>query len=184
MLVTDDDALHARVMQLRDHGREPGDVNFCNTEVAYKYKMPPVAAAVGLGQVERAAELVARKREIFGWYREALEGVEGVTLNHELPNTKNTYWMVTAILSSSLDWPKEKLMAALDAEGVGSRPFFHPLSSLPAYDGQAEALIVKKRNQTSYRLSPWGINLPSALCLSHDQVNRVVATLGRLIHPS
>ncbi|MEC8929731.1 MAG: DegT/DnrJ/EryC1/StrS family aminotransferase [Verrucomicrobiota bacterium] len=184
MLVTDDDALHARVMQLRDHGREPGDVNFCNTEVAYKYKMPPLAAAVGLGQVERAEELVARKREIFGWYREALEGTEGITLNHEPSETKNTYWMVTAILSSSLDWPKEKLMAALDAEGIDSRPFFHPLSILSAYDGQAEALIAKKRNQTSYRLSPWGINLPSALCLTHEQVKRVAGTLDHLIHQS
>ncbi len=65
MLVTDDNELHARVMHLRDHGREPGDVHFKNTEVAFKYKMPPVAAAIGLGQVERAEELVAKKREIF-----------------------------------------------------------------------------------------------------------------------
>ena len=75
-------------------------------------------------------------------------------------------------------------MAALDLEGIDSRPFFHPLSSLPAYDGQEEALVAKKRNQTSYRLSPWGINLPSALCITHDQVKRVVATLVRIIHSS
>jgi perosamine synthetase len=75
-------------------------------------------------------------------------------------------------------------MAALDAEGIDSRPFFHPLSILSAYDGQAEALIAKKRNQTSYRLSPWGINLPSALCLTHEQVKRVAGTLDCLIHQS
>ena len=46
MLVTNDDAVHARVTQLRDHGRKPGDVQFRNTEVAFKYKMPPVAAAM------------------------------------------------------------------------------------------------------------------------------------------
>ena len=57
MLVTDDDELHARVMQLRDHGREPGDIHFKNTEVAFKYKMPPVAAAIGLAQVERSGRI-------------------------------------------------------------------------------------------------------------------------------
>ena len=31
MLMTDDDEMHARVMHLRDHGREPGDVHFKNT---------------------------------------------------------------------------------------------------------------------------------------------------------
>ena len=50
MLVTDDDELHARVMQLRDHGREPGDIHFKNTEVAFKYKIPPVAAAAATAE--------------------------------------------------------------------------------------------------------------------------------------
>ena len=181
MLVTDDDALHSREMYLRDHGREPGDVQFRNIEVAFKYKMPPVAAAIGLAQVERAEELVARKREIFEWYHEALTGVEGITLNHEPANTKNTYWMVTVVLDPMLEWPKEKLMAALDKEGIDSRPMFHPLSSLPAYDGQAEALAARTRKEVSYRLSPWGINLPSAMNLTREQVQRVADTLRRLL---
>ena len=184
MLVTDDDVVHARVMQLRDHGREPGDVQFRNIEVAFKYKMPPVAAAIGLAQVEREEELVWRKREIFDWYRKALAGVEGLTLNHEPANTKNTFWMVTAVLDPHLDWPKEKLMVALDKEGIDSRPMFHPLSSLPAYDGQAEALAARKRNEVSYRLSPWGINLPSAMNLTREQVQRVTDTLRRLLAAS
>ena len=181
MLVTDDDELHARVTHLRDHGRGPGDVHFKNTEVAFKYKMPPVAAAIGLGQVERAEDLVARKREIFEWYREGLEGLGGITLNHEPANTKNTFWMVTALLDPMLEWPKEKLMAALDAEGIDSRPMFHPLSSLPAYEEHAEAAEARKRNETSYRLSPWGINLPSALSLTREQVQRVTDSLRQII---
>lgn len=182
MLVTDDDELHARVMQLRDHGREPGDIHFKNTEVAFKYKMPPVAAAIGLAQVERSEELVARKREIFEWYREVLTGVEGVSMNHEPVNTKNTFWMVTLVLDPMLEWPKGKLMAALDAEGIDSRPMFHPLSSLPAYDAQVEAAVARKRNAVSYRLSPWGINLPSAMNLTREQVQRVAETLRRILN--
>jgi len=181
MLVTDDGELYARVMQLRDHGRAPGDVHFKNNEVAFKYKMPPVAAAIGLAQVERAEELVARKREVFAWYRDALSGIEGIILNHEPANTKNTFWMVTAVLDPMLEWPKEELMAALDKEGIDSRPMFHPLSSLPAYEGQAEAKAAWKRNETSYHLSPWGINLPSAMNLTHEQVQRVVETLRRIL---
>ena len=181
MLVTDDDELHARVMHLRDHGREPGDVNFQNTEVAFKYKMPPVAAAIGLAQVERVEELVTRKREIFSWYLEGLSGVKGVTLNQEPRGIRNSYWMVTALLDPELDWPKEKLMAALRDAGIDSRPMFHPLSSLPAYTGTASAEVAAKRNSTSYQISPWGINLPSALCLNRKQVNRVIEVLRQLL---
>ena len=181
MLVTDDEQLHARVMHLRDHGREPGDVNFQNTEVAFKYKMPPVAAAIGLAQVERVEELVTRKREIFSWYLEGLSGVKGVTLNQEPRGIRNSYWMVTALLDPELDWPKEKLMAALRDAGIDSRPMFHPLSSLPAYAGTAAAEVAAKRNSTSYQISPWGINLPSALCLNRKQVNRVIEVLRQLL---
>ena len=181
MLVTDDDELYARVMQLRDHGREPGDVLFRNTEVAFKYKMPPVSAAIGLGQVERAEELVVRKREIFNWYHEALSEVNGVQLNHEPDNTKNSYWMVTAVLDPKLGWPKEKLMGALDKEGIDSRPMFYPLSSLSAYDGVFQSAIARDRNEVSYRITPWGINLPSALCLKKGQVQRVVDALIQIL---
>ena len=70
-------------------------------------------------------------------------------------------------------------MAALDAEGIDSRPMFHPLSSLPAYDGQVEAAVARKRNAVSYRLSPWGINLPSAMNLTRG----ASATRGRNFTP-
>ena len=123
----------------------------------------------------------AKKREIFAWYREALEGVDGLTLNHEPAETKNTYWMVTAVLDPMLDWPKEKLMAALDKEAIDSRPMFHPLSSLPAYAGQSQSAVARKRNAVSYRLSPWGINLPSALCLEQAQVERVAEVFRRIL---
>ena len=65
MLVTDRDDIHHRVLFLRDHGRKPGDNLFWNTEVAYKYKMSSMQAALGLAQLERIDELIERKREIF-----------------------------------------------------------------------------------------------------------------------
>ena len=89
--------------------------------------------------------------------------------------------MLTALLDPMLRWPKEKLMAELDAEGIDSRPMFHPLSSLPAYEGHAEATVARKRNETSYRISPWGINLPSALSLTREQVQRVAGSLRQII---
>ena len=64
LLATDDSNVYERVMVLRDHGRQPGDTMFFNAEVGYKYKMSSMQAALGLAQLERVEELVARKREI------------------------------------------------------------------------------------------------------------------------
>ena len=45
-----------------------------NSEVAFKYKMSSMQAALGLAQLERIDELIARKRQIFHWYRDEIEG--------------------------------------------------------------------------------------------------------------
>ena len=91
------------------------------------------AAAIGLAQVERAEELVARKREVFSWYHEGLSDCP-VVLNHEPDGTLNTYWMVTALMPAELGPDKAIVTETLSKEGIDSRPFFHPLSSLLAYD--------------------------------------------------
>ncbi|HLK23896.1 MAG TPA: DegT/DnrJ/EryC1/StrS family aminotransferase, partial [Caulobacteraceae bacterium] len=72
MLATDDGALYERVLRLRDHGRAPGDRLFQNDEIAFKYRMNAVTAALGVAQMERIDALIEKKRAIFGWYAERL----------------------------------------------------------------------------------------------------------------
>ncbi len=173
MVLTDDQQLYERMMKLRDHGRPPGDTAFFNDEVAFKYKMSSLQAALGLAQLKRVGELVDRKREIFGWYRDRLGGVDGVTLNAEPRGVKNSYWMVTAIFDESLGIEERPLAAMLDEHGIATRPFFHPLSALPAYAGFAGAAEAHAANGVSTRLAKYGINLPSALMLDESQVDYV-----------
>ncbi len=178
MLLTDDAGLFARIQILRDHGRLPGDRMFFNSEVAYKYKMSSMQAALGLAQLERVEELVRHKRQIFAWYEAHLQDVPDITLNFEAPKTKNTYWMVTVILGPSYGITKEQLMELLSESNIDSRPFFHPLSSIPAYSSSKQAKLARERNKVSYRLSPRGINLPSGFYLTEDMVAFICKALS------
>ncbi|MCU1496681.1 MAG: glutamine--scyllo-inositol aminotransferase [Acidimicrobiales bacterium] len=177
MLVTDDETVHARVQRLRDHGRNPGDVAFFNQEVAFKYKMSSLQAALGQAQLDRLSELVDGKRRIFGWYQQRLGSVPGLTLNAEPADTTNSYWMSTVVLDPSIGLTKEELAARLDAAGISTRPFFHPLSALPAYADASDAPRARQANATSRRLGRYGLNLPSALRLSEDDVDRTCEQL-------
>jgi perosamine synthetase len=181
MLVTDREDHYKRALVLRDHGRQPGDKMFFNTEVAYKYKMSAFQAALGLAQIERVEELIARKREIFAWYQQGLAGVEGVTLNSEPEAVKNTYWMVTAVLDRRFGLRKERLMELMSERGIDCRPFFHPLSSIPAFAGDKQAELARRRNTISYEISPYGINLPSGLNLTPEKVKRICGALRSIL---
>lgn len=181
MLVTDSEDLFKRAMVLRDHGRPPGDTMFCNTDVAFKYKMSSMQAALGLGQIERIDELIDRKRRIFSWYQERLKDVEGVTLNAEAEDVKNTYWMVSVIIDSEMGLEKERLVRLLAEKNIDSRPFFRPLSSIPAYEGSEQADVARRRNHVSYRIAPFGVNLPSGLNLDEEKVEYVCDALRALL---
>jgi perosamine synthetase len=181
MLVTNRQDLLDRVQVLRDHGRRPGDKEFWNAEVAYKYKMSSLQAALGLGQLERIEELLAQKDRIFSWYRDRLGDLPGLKLNATVAGTRNSYWMVTVIVDPTRGLSKEQIREALGSQGIDTRPFFHPLSSLPAYTPLAHARVARERNAVAYALSPFGVNLPSALNLTEDQVDHVCGTLKALL---
>ena len=179
MLVTNRDDIHSRVRVLQDHGRRPGDRQFINTEVAYKYKMSSMQAALGLAQLERVDDLVGRKRQIYAWYSSELSNVPGLTLNYEPIGTFNSYWMATIVLDSRYDMPKAQLAELLAADGIDTRPFFSPLSSLPAYSALGGQSKWRERNPVAYRLGAQAINLPSALNLSRADVRRVCDSLKK-----
>ena len=180
LLATNDEVLFRRALFLRMRGRHFGDRMFFNTEVAYKYKMSSLQAALGLAQLERVDELVARKRQIFSWYerieRCARRRAECRAAPHE---------------EQLLDGHGSSGSAIRTAEGradgfAGRRKhrfaaLFYPLSSIPAYRESQPAKAARERNKVAYRLSSTGVNLPSALNLTEVQVKRVCDTLKKIL---
>ncbi len=181
MLITDDSALFERIEVLRDHGRAPGDKAFWNATVGFKYRMSQVQAALGLAQLERLDELVRRKRQVFAAYAKRLAHIPGIKLNAEPPGVHNSCWMTTAVLAPSMGIEKEELLGALSERGIDARPFFYPLSSLPALRDRPEALRARRENAVAAEVSPYGINLPSAAALGRDDIERVCDALSSIV---
>jgi len=181
MLVTDKESIYNRVLTLRDHGRKPGDKMFWNFEVAYKYKMSSMQAALGLAQLERMDELVEKKRQIFNWYQGRLGNIDGLTLNYEAPCTKNTYWMVTVVFDEELGLKKDVVMELMAVKGIDCRPFFHPLSLIPAYQNTVEGTRARRRNTIAYKISSYGLNLPCGMNMTEGKIEYVCDVLKTII---
>jgi perosamine synthetase len=118
MLVTNREDLFHRIQVLRDHGRQPGDRMFWNTEIAYKYKMSSMQAALGLAQIERIDELLERKRQQFEWYQNELADLEDTSMNIEPKDVRSTFWMVTLVLDPGLGINKIQFMERLSQNGL------------------------------------------------------------------
>jgi perosamine synthetase len=143
--------------------------------------MSSMQAALGLAQLERIEELLEQKRRTFKCYEEELRGVDGITMNYGAPGTNNVYWMVTVVLDPKFNLSKERLMEKMSERDIDCRPFFHPLSSIPAYYDTEQARLARARNEVSYRISPYGLNLPSALNMTEEKIRIVCTTLREIL---
>ncbi|MCZ6605292.1 MAG: DegT/DnrJ/EryC1/StrS family aminotransferase [Alphaproteobacteria bacterium] len=177
MLLLDDKTLFERCSFLRDHGREPG--KYYVSEIAFKYMPFNVQASLGYAQFLRIDELVEKKRWIWKQYRESLADVPDIFFNPEPDHVHNGVWCTSLVFGSSWGMTKDRAMAELRELGLPSRPFFYPLSSLPAYPGREEG--GRQDSPVSYDISARAINLPSALNLTEDQIDRMCAGIRQIL---
>lgn len=168
MFVTDNDELYETVLTLSNHGRARGQTKqFWPDMVGFKYKLSNIQAAIGCAQLERIEELIARKREIFQIYANAIIELPGVSMNPEKPATVNGYWMPTVVFAPESGVTLRKLHTAFATKNVDARVFFRPLSSLPMFESLAE-------NIYSWSIPERAINLPSYHEISTDDLGRII----------
>jgi perosamine synthetase len=173
MLLIDDPDLYERCKFLRDHGRAPG--SYFNTEIAYKYMPSNIQAAIGHGQFLRINELLQKKRDTFLRFQSNLGGQSGLQLNEESAEMLNGAWATAVVFSPETGVTRDLAIGALAERSIPLRPFFYPLSSLPAYAENFTGGSV--RSPVAYEKSEYGIHLPCAMNLTTEQIDYVSEAL-------
>lgn len=162
-LITDDDALAARLRKLKDFGRSGGG-NDVHDSIGWNFKFTDLQAVVGLAQMKKLAWRVERKKAIWRAYAKGLEGVSGVTLfAHDLSRTSP--WFIDALCAD-----RDALAAHLKARGVGSRVMYPPINTQEAYR-------VAGSYPVSERVGREGLWLPSASQLRDEQIASICAEI-------
>ncbi len=174
VVATDNKKIYERMKQLFHHGMvDYSSKAFWSVEIGYNYQWTNIQAALALAQLRRLDELLQMKIHAFNWYQKRLCDIEGIQLNSTAADVKNTYWIVTAILSKRYKIKKEKIMAELKKHHIASRPFFYPVSSMPAYSQYCRKKNMKEINPVAYELSPYGISFPYAFTLTEKDVDYI-----------
>jgi perosamine synthetase len=169
MIFTKSRQVHDRLRQLKDQGRSEqgtgGDDQ--HASVGFNFKLTNLQAAVGLGQLEALPERLERQRRTYSLFAEGLAGSNSIRLFPvDIAGGETPLWV------DALAEDRDGLCASLDAAGVGTRKFWHPVHCHPPYrrsDGQFPE---------SSRLGPKALWLPSAFQLDDEAVLRVVALVN------
>jgi len=175
MVLTDDDDLAERCRSLRNlcFQRER---RFVHEELGWNFRMSNLQAAVGVAQLERLDESLARKREIGRRYTERLGGVPGLQLPLERTSyAENLYWVYGVVLDDDVPLDAGEMMRRLRAEAIGTRPFFWPMHEQPVL--RRMGLFKDVRLPVAERLARRGLYLPSGLALTDEQIDEVAAAV-------
>lgn len=169
MVLTDDAALAERLRSRRNLCFQPRR-RFLHDELGHNFRLTNLQAALGVAQLERVDEIVARKRAIGAGYTASLSGIDGVQLPIEASWARSIYWMYGMVLDEATGWDAESAAGHLKDQGIETRPFFLGMHAQPVVRSrwpQGEAFPVADR------LAKQGLYLPSGLALTDEQLARV-----------
>lgn len=179
MIVTDNDQLAEDSRSLRNLCFQP-QKRFVHERLGWNLRMTNMQAALGLAQLERLDEFVARKRKMGARYTELLQNIPGVQLPlAKTDYAENIYWVYGLVLDASLGITAEEAMQRLAIAGVGCRPFFFPMHQQPVLNRMG--LFSGESYPVAEALSLRGFYIPSGMALTEDQIDRVAEVVQRTL---
>jgi perosamine synthetase len=166
MCITNDGELAEKMRILRDHGMSP-QKRYWHEVIGFNYRMTNLQAAIGMAQLKKLDKFVEKKRRIARIYNQSLKDVEGLELPPEMPWAKSVYWMYSILVTNNFRIDRASFIEKLASSDIDSRPFFYPIHTMPPYIENKEYPIAEK-------LSKEGLNLPSSVKLSDDDIGRII----------
>ncbi len=159
-LITDDDELADKIKRIRDFGRDKGGSDHYLSK-GWNFKFSDFQAVIGIEQMKKLPARVIRKKEIGKMYDELLSGINGVETIHT--NYVDTSPWFFDILCDK----REDLQVFLKENGIGTRVFYPPLHSEPAYGYNDLSFPVTEE------IAKKGLWLPSSISLTNEQVTYI-----------
>ncbi len=183
VLTNSDDYAH-KLRMFRNHGMTRDSAEFVDVpdgvwhsemqDLGYNYRLSEVHCALGLSQMKRLDEFVARRRELAALYLEQLAGVEGVILP---TSTDGHAWHLFA-LQVREDLHRDMFMF-LKENGINPQVHYRPVPLQPYY-----------RQQFGYKIGDFpeaeryysrAMSLPLFPLMEDSDVRRVTDTIKKFL---
>ena len=183
MVLTSDAAVADRVRRLRSHGASVSDLDRHRAqglvfeeyrELGYNYRMTDIQAAIGIEQLKRLNDLLARRRAVALRYNAAFCKVEQIQTPAEPSYATHAYQSYAIRLRQSCRVGRDDVMRELIAAGVSCRRGIPPIHLEPLYLRKGSpALPVTEAVAAASIFIPMYASLPDA-----DQARVIDAVLS------
>ncbi len=181
MVVMADEALKERIDSERNQGRAPDLGWLDHDRLGFNYRLSDVACALGIAQLERLDELLDARARVAASYREALAGIEDLTLPCAETGKVRRGWFVF-VVQLPRRVRRGTIMEALQERGIASKPYFpavHLMSFYRERFGHREGEFPVCEDVAARSLA-----LPFFPQMTDGQVERVAKALRSALEPA
>ena len=174
MVVTNDEETKRLLDSLRNQGRAPDMGWLDHQQLGFNYRLSDVAAAIGLAQTEKLAQMLERRADVAAMYSTRLAELDGVTLPAQTEGPAERSWFVYVVqLPQGAD--RDAVIGRLSEVGVASKPYMPVIHLQPFYRekfGYAEGDFPIAEDVASRSLA-----LPFFPAMTEADVDRAVSAL-------
>lgn len=176
MLVTDNDELALKILQLRGQGQDLKR-RYWFTEIGYNYRMTNIEAAIGVAQLENIDQHIKDRRTVASWYFEALADLKDYLLFQTVTTeAESVWWMFSILLTDKVKISRDELIEKLMKDGIETRPLFYPMHVMPVYfDKNVNCPVSEK-------ISMHGLNLPTHSQITREDVDYICERVKKYIN--
>ena len=134
MILTDRDDVAALCRSMRNQGRDEGQGWLEHARLGFNYRLSDIQCALGLAQLSRIEELLAKRAAVADLYRERLGHLDTLVLP-EAPQQGRLSWFVYVVrlVDRFTREDRERILFALRENGIGCNKYFSPIHLQPFY---------------------------------------------------
>ena len=178
MLTCADAALLERARSERNQGRGDDMDWLGHDRLGFNYRLSDVAAAIGVAQLERLDEMLAKRARVAALYGERLRTIEGLTLPCTDRGRERRSWFVYVVqLPEGSD--RDQAIRSLTEHGIASKAYLPCIHLQPFY--RERFGFRGGEFPVAERVASHSLALPFFTAMTEAQVERVCETLAELV---
>jgi perosamine synthetase len=132
MIALSDPAMKERIDSERNQGRAPDMGWLDHDRLGFNYRLSDIACALGIAQLGRLAWMLSERARVAQLYRNALVGVEGLTLPCADIDGDARGWFVF-VVQLPPEAMRDEVIRSLAAAGIQSKPYLPAIHLMSFY---------------------------------------------------